>query len=593
MKNILKIALVAMISTCNADPVSDRTIGILTGLINNNRKMVESNVTEALYNATKEVKMDDIKAHAKTKNLKNVKLEGFVLYGVPVPAFEAGTHKVDFLVSMHEGSLNYNIVHVKDHNNEATSPSLTGYVKEQVPSEGYFVLTDEAKNKISENGNANSAYKPGFGITPLRAEAFKSALSHPTVQFDKAKFLKESQLTEKDMKESTSDTLAQIKAATELKQDTDHLNFDLNASLISDANLVNGLDTLIDSFVQNIAQHVKPGDGKKEPEIRAILTREVNENLEIKNNAFLTRAFNESYSIFLKYVKSNGPTIHSDYSIELLKAKCKNLISHDLATLTIANNTHMNNDEKSALRSTIANINIKMSKIHRNMLNMESEDHQNTEYNHNKIITELGEIKSIINSISNILVKNSLMNLVTKYEEKLIQFDSSDEVGNEIYLNESFYSINGSDKTTQLRLLNLSRYNKTAIDVLNHDMVFPSIIPGGEVLMETSELLNDALAMNKLFRMSLYNSQIGIALSNNAESKALVSFLRDSKENMLFSERLKNILKTQSTTQNAINELTPEDYTQLYSAVYVKSDYEHMKKFANLQDYLRNRQTQP
>ena len=57
---------------------------------------------------------------------------------------------------------------------------------------------------------------------------------------------------------------------------------------------------------------------------------------------------------------------------------------------------------------------------------------------------------------------------------------------------------------------------------------------------------------------------------------------------MSFSDTLKDILETKSTTQNKINELSEEDYTQLYSAVYVKSDYEHMKEFENLQNYLRN-----
>ena len=205
------------------------------------------------------------------------------MYGIPLLLGETNV-STDILVSMHEGSLNYNIVHVKDHNIESTSPSLTGYVKEQVPSEGYFVLTDEAKNKIAENGSANSAYKPGFEITPLRAEAFKSALSKPTVEFDKAKFMKEHQLTDPKLQETTSDTLEQIKAATDLKRDTDALYFDLNKAFISDASLLDGLD-LIDSFVQNIAQHVRPGSGQSKSDIESIITREMTDNLNIQNNA--------------------------------------------------------------------------------------------------------------------------------------------------------------------------------------------------------------------------------------------------------------------------------------------------------------------
>ena len=67
MKNTLKIALVAMISTCNADPASDRAVSRLNSYVNNDihtRKFFESNITEALYKATKEIDMDGIKAHA-------------------------------------------------------------------------------------------------------------------------------------------------------------------------------------------------------------------------------------------------------------------------------------------------------------------------------------------------------------------------------------------------------------------------------------------------------------------------------------------------------------------------------------------------
>ena len=598
MKNILKVALVAMISTCNADPSSDRTIKTLTNDINYYRKVVESNITEALYKSTKEIDMDGIKANAKSKDLKNVKLEGLILYGVPVPTTESDAHSVDFLISMHEGSLNYNIVHAKSYDGEVTSPSLAGYVKDQVPSEGYFVLTDDLKNNISENGSANSAYKPDFGITPLRAEAFKSALSNPTVQFDKAKFLKENQLTDPKLQDTTSSTLEQIKTVTKLKQDTDHLHFDLNKALISDTSLLEDLDGLIDSFVQNIEQYTRPDYEKTLKYIKGILIREIDENLQIKDNNILKLAFLESADIFLQYSKSRTSNSNSDYSIDLLKTKCKNQISDTLASFTVMGNTHLNSDQKKLLMSAIRSINEKMEEIHKGMLNAKDTTH-NSQYNANQITTALSEVKSIINSLSGTVDIGSMTQLLNKYEsEKLKAFDFADEIGNEIYLNESFYAIDSIDKITQLRLLQLSRHNKIASDIFNYDMVFPKQgISGSENKSTFISLLKNAMQSNKFFGMYLYNSQIGTneikdPLKSRTDSIKLFDFLNENKSNLLFNDTLKDILKDSRTTQNAINKLTEEDYTQLYSAIYVKSDHEHMKKFANLQDYLRDVQTQ-
>ena len=188
-------------------------------------------------------------------------------------------------------------------------------------------------------------------------------------------------------------------------------------------------------------------------------------------------AFFESSDIFAQYVYSavNNGTSDSDYSIDLLKAKCKNDISNTIAYRAIRANTSIEADVQGSFISLNRSVKEKMEAINKAMLNDKNTDHTGHEYNADQITSQLTALKSKVNNAhSDIQIKADMINLIEKYQtEKLPVFNFDDEKGNEIYLDESFFSLDSSDHASQLRLLQLSRHNNIAVNVFEHDMIFP------------------------------------------------------------------------------------------------------------------------
>ncbi len=550
MKNILKVALVAIVSTCNAD--------VPAGM-NNYRARFEHDITTKILEATKS---PEVKQIISGLNNPKAKLTGFVLRDIEIYNGVYIPTRSDVLVSLHDNKpSSYHILF--------GNSALLDFSRQNIPQVGYYLLNDELKNKINA-----STQKSSYEIAPLRQEILKESFKNPGVEFDHVKFLKENQLTREKINKNAVETLTQVNQATKMKQDTYKFFHNLSLELIKDKSVITKANSIFDDFITKMIDVTNPTIGFDE-------TRFANAFSQFATKEFLHpsnityKAFNNCKSFFERYAQSLN-------SLNSLKDQCKYKIF----------STFGNKDAPDAISEKIHQNIVGILQYTNNSFQPGYSERQ--KYDAKKIKDAIQAIKNEVAKIADADIKTKISQLINGYESSIEEFDFSEEIGNAIYLDTMYFSLDSQDSENKMKLLDLSRQNKIVSKLFEHDLIFPTT-PYPNISFTVTTLLRDYIdSHSTFFGMSLYNSVLNseikhfLSKKNGDKFNVLSEFFAQNGEfilnnKILFIKLMKNDVSVSGKT---LNKFTTQDYLNLYNSLLVFTDSLAMNKLRTLERFL-------
>ena len=550
MKNIVKVALVALISTCNADNAK-----IISGM-NEYRARFEHDITTKVLEATKSPELKQIISGL---NDPKAKLTGFVLRDIEVATNISGSNtdiaRTDILVNLHDSKqASYHIV--------LDSNVLSDFSRNNTPQSGYYLLTDELKNKI----NANTQ-KSDYAIAPLRQEMLQESFKNPGVEFDHVKFLKENQLTREKINKNAVETLTQVNQATEMKQDTYKFATDLFKGFVTDQSVITTVNTIFSDFITTMTEIANPSIVFDAEEFQRELRKFSTEH-NLTNNIY--EALLSTMNLFERYATNL-------VSKNALKDQCKFEIFSIFG--------------KTDISDTIA------EQIHQNILRIlqytnnffQPTYNNNPKYNAEGIKDTIQAIKNEVAKIADINISEHSYNVILQYESSIEEFDFSEEIGNAIYLDTMYFALDSGDSENKMKLLDLSRQNKIVSKLFEHDLVF-STSPYSEsiqydIMGTLSGTIRNGIVLNMFLYNSALNSEIKTFLSGNPQ---LIADFLSKNGDFILTEKWKGIVKSiRGVVYGAeLNKLTQQDYLNLYNSLLVFTDSLTMNKLRTLEKFL-------
>ncbi len=249
MKNILKVALISIIATCNSDSQSD-----IIKKATDHRMSFEGKVMNNVFDAVKDSKLqgqiDKAIVEAATKNVKGVKLVGFVINDIVLDG--PGNTPVSILISLHDDqSTAYHFVK----KSLTVTKGLEAFAYDHNAPKDYHLLDDTLKYAIN-----NNTFKTEYNISPARKEALKAALNTtPGTEFKHTEFTKSTQFSQERLDLSLAKAFLRVLKTTKLKISSDELYINLinllGESSYNKEDIKNHAITLADYIVSKFEIH--------------------------------------------------------------------------------------------------------------------------------------------------------------------------------------------------------------------------------------------------------------------------------------------------------------------------------------------------
>ncbi len=543
MKNILKIALVVIVSTCNAD---------MPPGIHDYRAHFENNITTKMLEATKSPEVKKI-----IDSVNNAKLTGFVLHDIHVHNGPSSSDFADVLVSLHDNKpASYHILF--------ENSALLDFSRQNTPQAGYYLLTDELKNKINA-----STQKSDYAVSPLRKEMLQESFKQPGVNFDHVKFLKENQVTKEKINQNAIETLDQVNQATKMKQDTYKFATNLFKTFIKDQSQIANVNSIFDDFITKMTDIANPKTGFDFNKVNAALNK-FNHDHSINFDDPIYNALDNCKVILVEYANAN-----SSVSLPCFEDKCKLKAFSSLGYINDIN-----------MKPMITSISNHINNILSHMSN--SAQVNNKDYDTKKIKDEIKAIRVEIEKITDVSIKTKISHLMNGYESSIAEFDFSDEIGNAIYLDTMYFNLDSQDLENKMKVLDLSRQNKMVSKLFKHDLVFPTSYSTSAVYDMKFVFLGESDKRNhNIFNMFLYNSTLNnyIKISLLHYFKAITDFFNKD-GGFILTEQWKNILSKSTVHTDELNKLTNQDYLNLYNSLFIFSDKQRMDQLTTLERFL-------
>ncbi len=540
MKNILKIALVAISANCSADAAN------VIKNMSDHRMNFEHRAMTDIFTA---VNSDQIKQIM--QNLQGAKLKGMILHDFDVKGTQ--TEKADILVSLHNTEVvSYHII--------KKSNDLKSLVDK--PSKGYHLFTDALKNSIDTN-EQKSEFKSKFHVAPLRRAALKEALENPGT-FNHVKFAKEKQLTPAFINKTFEETFEQVNVATKMKKDADILHHDLIKILFSPIGHNTAeqyIEGKINAFIDYMTKVVPPQSNMAEAQITAHLHYIIAKDITSHPSLPLYKGFLSTLPHFMHYTKNY-------HSKESLKEKCEISIF-----LNYSIETHSND-------STAHLINNNMNLIHDRIANHYVKNTEKFIYNYqaltNAIANLIQKIKAIPNSDQ---FRDNLINRINKYQ--IHNFDSSEEEADAMYLDELYFA----DHTSlfQANTTNISGQYKMVVNLFDNDWTFPNASYFEGKSLNINSLTNSDIRYETLFGTSLYNSKMPDPLKAmlRNDRNDLIYTLQNNFNILSLNEKVKEMLSTNPVSKAKLDTLESKDFFNLCAALVTYANLRN--KAPNLQ----------